>query len=69
MSDEYQALPQYHPPQGVRMATAEEQKPLVKMISKMMTSKLAKLPHPKGKIAPQSVKISHKKKSKQVIYY
>ena len=71
MSDEYQALPQYQPPQpqGVRMATADEQKPMMKMIGKMLAPKISKMPRMKGKISPQSIKVGHKKKPQQTIYY
>lgn len=67
---EYQALPQYVTPQpGPRMATAKEQAPLMKMIGKMISPKTHKMPRMKGKISPQSVKLGHKKKQQQTIYY
>lgn len=69
MSDEYQALPKYEPPktQGVRVASQEEQKPLMKMLGKMLAPKLTRMM--KGKISPQSVKVGHKKKQEQVKYW
>lgn len=62
MTDAYQPLPQYQPPTGVRMATAEEQKPLMKMLGKMLAPKLAKGLKMRGKISSQNVKVKHQKK-------
>lgn len=55
-------LPDYNQPKGPTRATPEQQKPLMKMLGKMMTKRV-KLPH--GKVSNQSIKI----KEKKVKYY
>lgn len=64
MSEEYQALPKYEPPrpEAAHMSTAKEQAPLVKLMSKMLAPKMARMMKMKGKISPQSVKVKHQKK-------
>lgn len=61
MTESYQPLPQYNPPMGTRMATPEEQKPLIKMLGKMIAPKM-KSPRLKGKISSQTIKVKHQKK-------
>lgn len=57
---EYTGLTQYPP--TTRVATADEQKPLMKMLGKMLAPKVkARMPK-KGLIHSQSVPIKHKKK-------
>lgn len=51
-------LPDYSKPKGPVRATADQQKPLMKMLGKMMTKRM-KLPH--GKVASQTIKVKHKK--------
>lgn len=64
MSEEYSGLPEYQPPKPVdnstRMATAQEQKPLVKMLNKMLKPKTSRV-----------IKMSHKmpKKKHTVHFY
>jgi hypothetical protein len=66
MSDAPQppGLPTYTAPHGVPVIHPQQQKPLLKLIGKMMI-KLPKM----GKVAPQTIKISHKKKEKKIAYY
>jgi hypothetical protein len=52
------SLPDYSHPKGPATITAEQQKPLMKMLGKMMAKRL-KLPH--GKVASQTIKMKHKK--------
>jgi hypothetical protein len=58
------SLPQYPP--GIPMAERKQQAPMMKMLGRMMSVKLPKM---KGKISPQNVKITHKKKKQTVKYY
>ncbi len=71
MTDDYQALPKYEPPrpEAAHMSTAKEQAPLMKLMGKMLAPKMTKMMKMKGKISPQSVKVGHKKKTPQTIYY
>ena len=64
------SLPTYQAPGGIaRIPDPKQQGPLNKIVGRMLTSKLPKLMKMKGKLAPQSIKISHKKKKNQAMYY
>lgn len=56
------SLPEGMRPQGIARCHPDQQKPLMKILGKMMTKRLH-LPH--GKISQQSIKI----KQKKVKYY
>jgi hypothetical protein len=56
-------LPTYAAPQGIRVATHEEQKPMIKLVGKMLAARMPKLARP-GKISKQTITIKHKEKVK-----
>lgn len=59
-------FPQYQPPQGIPHADPDDQKPIVRMINKMLKPKL-KAPRGRGVQSDQSVHVKHK--GKKTIFY
>jgi hypothetical protein len=63
------SLPNYSAPKGIPPPPhPKQQAPLNKLMGKMLAKHLPRLMN-KGKIAPQSVKIGHKKQKEKAIYY
>ena len=52
------SLPGYPPANSIQVATIDHQKPLMKIMGRMMSARL-KMPH--SKVISQTVKLKHKK--------